>query len=268
MPVIVTREGINYPIPLEDEEGWGSLTDYLVALASAASTQSMSFNVRIATTTPQTLQATDTILCMNVASASAVTLPIGVTKQFYGIYDTSGNAATNNITITPTGGQLINGAANYVISANRGGILTQFNGSEWVLIARIMNNILIPPLKVPNNATNNSFIEAGITNTIAFPSVNNLQSCSASFIGSNSILLVVNLSTGESIFCTTSFLSDRITALNDSANIYLSADAGTGFMVTKAASSSTVTFKNRMGGARNVEIKTLSTNLSSVTAWS
>lgn len=268
MPIVVTRDGVNYPIPLEDEEGWSSLTNYLVALASAASTQSMSFNVRIATTTPQTLQATDTILAMNVASASAVTLPTGVTKQFYGIYDVSNAASTNNITITPTGGQLINGAATYVINVDRGGLLVQFDGTEWIIISEVKRNVLIPPLRIPNNATNTSYVEAGITGLSSYASANNLQSSSASFTNSNSLVFVVNLSSNESIMCSTSYLANTIGVISDTSNIFLATDAGTGFVVSKNASSNTIFFKNRMGGARNVEIKTLTTNLASVTVWS
>lgn len=266
MSVSIPFNGNNYNIPERGEVGWYDLTDYLVALSNAAVVGAFQSAVRIATTTPQTLQGNDAILCMNVASPSAVTLPAGTAGQFYGIYDISGAAATNPITITPTGIQLINGAANYVIRSNYGGILVQFNGTNWVIVAET-GSFLRPPLRVLNNATNSSFVDAGITGANTYATAADLQSCSAQFTGSNTINFVVNISTGESIVCCTSFGSNRIGVISDINNIFLPSDAGTGFVITKNAASTTVTFKNRMGGSRAVEIKSLTTNLSSVTAW-
>lgn len=54
--------------------------------------------------------------------------------RIYIIMDESGNAATNNITIVPIGGQTINGAASYVINTNYGQAILQSNGSDWFVI--------------------------------------------------------------------------------------------------------------------------------------
>lgn len=266
MPIPVTFNGGFYSVPEKRETGWSDLTSYLVALSNAAVQTSMTFNVRVANTTPQTLQSTDAILCMNVGSASAVTIPTGVTGQFYGIYDTSGNAFVNNITITPTGGQLISGSASYVIRTNYGGILLQFNGVSWQVVSEV-NPVLRPPLQIANNATNTSYVDVSITANSAFARPNNLQSSSASFLGTNTYIFTIALDTGESIECHTSFASALVTAVSDPANIFLSSDAGTGIFVSKAANNSTITFKNRMAGARNIELKSITARLASVTAW-
>lgn len=124
-----------------------------------------------------------------------------------------------------------------------------------------------PPLKVPNDVTNNSFIEAGITGTLAAPSVPDLQSCSASFTNTNAIVFSIALNTGESLICSASYKNAAITVLNDVDGLFLPTDAGTGIYIAKTAGSASLTFKNRMGGARNIEIKTITTNFSSITNW-
>lgn len=266
MSIPVTFNGGVYSIPEKRETGWSDLTSYLVALSGAAVQTSMTFNVRVANSTPQTLQSTDAILCMNVGSAAAVTVPTGVTGQFYGVFDTSGAAFINNITITPTGGQLINGSANYVIRTSYGGVLMQFNGVSWQIISEI-NPVLRPPLQIANNGTNASYVDASITANSAFATSANLTSSSAQFLGTNTYAFTIALSSGESIECHTSFLSSLVTAFSDPANIFLSSDAGTGIYVSKAGSNSTITFKNRMGGSRDIEIKSVTARLASVTAW-
>lgn len=266
MSIPVTFNGGVYSIPEKRETGWSDLTSYLVALSNAAVQTSMTFNVRVANTTPQTLQSTDAVLCMNVGSASAVTIPTGVTGQFYGIYDSSGAAFINNITITPSGGQTISGSATYIIRTNYGGILLQFNGVSWQIVSEV-NPVLRPPLQVANNGTNPSYVDASITANSAFATAANLTSSSSDFLGTNTYIFTIALSTGESIECHTSFLSSLITAVSDPANIFLSADAGTGIYVTKSASNANITFKNRMGGSRDIEIKSITARLSTVTAW-
>lgn len=47
------------------------------------------------------------------------------------IYDALGNAGTHNITITGTGGALIDGQSSVVISANWGGIDIEWRGTYW-----------------------------------------------------------------------------------------------------------------------------------------
>jgi hypothetical protein len=56
------------------------------------------------------------------------------------IVDGKGDAATNNITITPDGSETINGAATYVINGDRNGIIIAYNGSEWTIIAEFLSS--------------------------------------------------------------------------------------------------------------------------------
>jgi hypothetical protein len=72
----------------------------------------------------------------------------------------------------------------------------------------------------------------------------------------------------EQIYCVTDYNGAVITALSDRGNLLLEADAGTGVYVTKSASSASLTFKNRMGTAKVIEIRALTNQLNLVTAWS
>lgn len=77
--------------------------------------------------------ANEAILNVNKASGAAtgVTLPpTPKTGRTIFIKDAKGDAATNNITITPASGN-VDGAASMTINTNYGSILLQYNGSEW-----------------------------------------------------------------------------------------------------------------------------------------
>ena len=76
--------------------------------------------------------ATDYIICVDktTGAATAVDLPAGVAGLTYVIKDCKGDAATNNITVTPAAGN-IDGAATYVIATNRGAINVTYDGTEW-----------------------------------------------------------------------------------------------------------------------------------------
>ena len=50
------------------------------------------------------------------------------------IKDESGDASTNNITVSPAGGALIDGAASYVISTDYGVLEIYSNGTNWFII--------------------------------------------------------------------------------------------------------------------------------------
>lgn len=124
-----------------------------------------------------------------------------------------------------------------------------------------------PPLRVQNNSINNSFVEAGITGTLSAPAVANLQVCSANFVNTNSIMFSVALDSGESLICCASYKQNVITVLTDVDGIFLPTDSGTGIYISKSSTSATISFKNRMGVSKNIEIKTITTNLSSVANW-
>lgn len=86
------------------------------------------------TTATYTALTTDYVLACNRAGTIAITLIASpVNGRTYRIKDISGAAATNNITITPASGN-IDGAANYVISTNYGGIDIIYTGSQWNIL--------------------------------------------------------------------------------------------------------------------------------------
>jgi len=136
MAVNVSFAGVTYSIPsVAGENGWATnLTAYLQALgASAATTTVQRQAIRTALTTPVNFTATDYAVAVNLTTPGAVSVvfPAGVTGILYSVIDAKGDAATNNITVTATGGQLINGSASFVINDNFGGIVAQFDGDGW-----------------------------------------------------------------------------------------------------------------------------------------
>lgn len=90
--------------------------------------------VRTATTSPVTVNAgTDYVIITNLAApgAVAVNLPSLVLSGLtYVIKDGKGDAATNNITITPNSGT-IDGAATKVINTNNGSVRLVHDGANW-----------------------------------------------------------------------------------------------------------------------------------------
>lgn len=135
--------GTSYSIPATGELNWQALSSFLIALGQKAqSTDSLKLATRVATTSPVTVASnTDVVVVtkLSVAGAVAVTLPAGVTGQVFVVVDGTGDAATNNITITPNGAETINGAATYVINANRAGVVLGFNGTSWTVVAEFNN---------------------------------------------------------------------------------------------------------------------------------
>ena len=85
-----------------------------------------------------TATAADYTIVINktVGAATVVNLPAApVLNQFYWIKDGKGDAGVNNITVTPLGGFLIDGAATSVISTNYGAKAIQWNGTQWNVVS-------------------------------------------------------------------------------------------------------------------------------------
>ena len=267
MSVSVTFNGVAYSIPEDGETGWSALTDYLVALSNAAVATSLKTSVRTVTVTPSTAQATDCVLLCG-AGASVIDLPTGIKGQFYAVFDKQGTAQSANLTIDPAVGDTIQGASTYTIKTNYGGVLLQYadSGNVWEIIAEI-KDIYAQPFRVSTDGTNASFVRGAVVpESVAFVNVTNGLSCTADFIGSKAIHFVVAVG-NDQIYCVTDFASNVITALSDRANLLLEADAGTGIYITKSAASAGITFKNRMGVSKVIEIRALTNQLSPVTAW-
>jgi hypothetical protein len=158
-----TWNNTNYSIPESGETGWMSLTDFLVDLASNAQTTNKQFlATRISTVATTVVSAaTDCVLGINYAGAATVNLPAGVANQIFFIGDESGNAATNNITLTPNGTNTINGTSSFVISNNKQKIIIVFYQGDWKLISNTIasGDVPITPSSV-DTLTNKSLVDS------------------------------------------------------------------------------------------------------------
>jgi hypothetical protein len=129
--------GSGFSIPGAGEVGWPALSNFLIALASAQGTAAQKVGTRTATSSPVTVGSTDCVIrvALSVPGAVAVNLPTGVNGQYFVIVDGTGDAATNNITITPNGGETVNGGASYSLNQDNGAIALCFTGSgNWSII--------------------------------------------------------------------------------------------------------------------------------------
>tara|TARA_B100001113_G_scaffold4084_1_gene3536 strand:- start:2688 stop:3071 length:384 start_codon:yes stop_codon:yes gene_type:complete len=78
----------------------------------------------------------DLFIDVNVSQATTINLPVNAPiGTNYIIKDTSGNASTNNITVTSGSGDTIEGANTKVISTNYGLVKLIYNGTnKWLTI--------------------------------------------------------------------------------------------------------------------------------------
>lgn len=142
MSTAITWQGVAYSVPAAGETGWAALQAFLVALgADAATTKVKNQAVRVATTTPVTVSNTTDCVVLTklaVAGAVAVTLPAGTDGRWFIICDQTGDAATNNITITPNGAETINGSATLVLNQNREGVILVYSATNtrWNVVGR------------------------------------------------------------------------------------------------------------------------------------
>jgi hypothetical protein len=267
MSITVTFGGAIYQVPEEGDVPYSYLTDYLVALSSAGTTDSFKQGVRIASVTPQSMQAGDSILICNYSTAGQVNLPLSPAGTIYGVYDGSGSAYTNNITVSPTAGT-IEGSANYVISTNYGGCLFQFNGTNWIRLSEVNAKVLLNKVVVNNSATNPSVQSGATTAALSLPTLNNFQSCTFTTTGNSLIEINISSSTTQSVKLIATVLKAEISAVSDLSEIFLQSDSGTGVYVTKSAFSGVISVKNRLGNGVSIKIQLPNTEISSVTAWS
>jgi hypothetical protein len=257
MSVSVSFAGVTYDVPEEDDSGWADLTSYLVALAQASVGTVDQKSIRIATSTPVAVSATEDYgVGVNVASPATVNLPSGTTGQIIAIFDASGDAANSNITVNGDSGQTINGLSSYIISVNGGAVILQFGISGWFVLAEKTIGL--------QNQTNLSLVDltVGVDNTGV--SVSNLESATFTFLGS---YLQFSIEAGDkALLLACDKNSNTVNALGDTESLFLPSDSGTGIVVTK--SSNVVTVKNRLGGSATFKIKVLAGKVSAATAWS
>ncbi len=83
---------------------------------------------------PYTTVPQDAVILVDTSSARTIT-PLGspTTGQMHIIKDSVGSAASNNITITPSG-KNIDGAASSTMNINYGSVTIVYSGSEWLII--------------------------------------------------------------------------------------------------------------------------------------
>jgi hypothetical protein len=258
MSVQVTFQGVTYTVPEEDDSGWQDLTSYLVALSAAAVGTVDTKSYRVATATPAAVSTSDDYAVgINYAGASVVNLPAGTTGKIVVIYDASGNAANNPITVNGNGGQQINGRDDYVIRTNFGAVQLQFGTSDWkVLSSRDVTH--------EQNTTNFSVVDLAPTATNTGVDVADGESCTLTFLGNTCRFLIEADTT--SLECACSAGNDAVDCLWDTDSLFLDSDAGTGIVVTK--SGQTVTIKSRLGGNADIFLKVLVGQVSAATAWS
>ena len=88
--------------------------------------------VTIVTSTPYAAVSADYLLAVDVLSSSSVILPASPTGTVFIVKDISGNASSNNITVTAS--TTIDGAPSAVIILDYGSLTFVFNSAEWHLI--------------------------------------------------------------------------------------------------------------------------------------
>ena len=227
--------GVTYSIPEKGEVGWFDLSDYLYALSGAATTSSMIYATTKVTATPYTPTSTDMAILVNltIPGATSIVFPNGTAGRFMLVVDKKGDAATNNITITPAALQTINGTTSYVIRSNNGTAMFQFDDStsNWILISEI---------KVLDGAA--TIADTATTNLVFLSKIHGFIVCDE---------------LGRSLYIVSEYLSDKITCLSDKNDLFQPADSGVGYYIYKSASSNTITIKNRTGGSRDIQIKKL-----------
>jgi len=99
---------------------------------------SINLQTNIIVTTPYNIVVANTVLFINVAGPASVVLPAGaagaVGRSYY-IKDYSGNAVANPITITASGGRLIDGNSFAMLNGGYSHIQVVSDGSNWFTVA-------------------------------------------------------------------------------------------------------------------------------------
>jgi len=142
MATNVTWDGTTYSVPAGGEINWPSLSNFLIALGTKAATSITSKNaIRVALVTPDAVSATadySVVTKLTAPAAVAVNLPAGVAGQTFVILDGTGDARTNNVTITPFAGGTIGGAATLVLDHNGQAAVIQYVGTDWKVLVKTL----------------------------------------------------------------------------------------------------------------------------------
>jgi len=146
MATSVTWNNTSYSIPAAGEINWSSLSNFLIALGGGAGqpgaqvsgkAQKVGMRVVTAAGTVTVSDVDDCVVEIKKTSGAAtlVSLPAGVAGRIFMIVDGKGDAASNNITISPNPPETIMGASNYVMNVNKSAVIIGYDGSDWKIIA-------------------------------------------------------------------------------------------------------------------------------------
>jgi hypothetical protein len=115
---------------------WNIITGIyeLVPMTAIGQVTSLGTTV-IVTTSPYTVLQNDTVVVVKRSAPSQITLPLASLHNGpVHISDGNLNAGTNNITITPAGGETIVGLPNWTLAGDGAGVtLYPFAGTGWYL---------------------------------------------------------------------------------------------------------------------------------------
>jgi hypothetical protein len=100
---------------------------------TVTSSAGFSVNLTNVTSTPYVVLSTDEYLSVNMSTVKTIQLPDSPsTGRFFAIKDRTGQATSNNMTITTVGGVVeIDGSTTYVINQDYGSVLLMFNGTSY-----------------------------------------------------------------------------------------------------------------------------------------
>lgn len=90
--------------------------------------------VTLVTTSPFTPTLADYLLDVNFDGAGSIVLPVSPVGTVFIVKDVSGTAGVNTITVSATGGVLIDGSATALINTNYGSLTFIFNGIQWDIV--------------------------------------------------------------------------------------------------------------------------------------
>ena len=135
----------SHSIPAAGELNWASLRDFLIDLADGAQcTTFQKFAVRQAVTSPITIATTDCVVTskLTVAGAVTVNLPAGANKQTFFIYDETGDASSNTVTINRAGSDTIEGATSITLTTDNElvGLIYDSSATDWKIFIRSRPN--------------------------------------------------------------------------------------------------------------------------------